>query len=81
MATLTLTVNGRAQTGDVDPTTPLLYVRSDDLTLCGSTLVRGNHACETGHWAPCQREYGERAYDEEPHNQGSACEKRHDKRR
>jgi|RhiMetdeSRZDD1v2_1073273.scaffolds.fasta_scaffold156975_4 aerobic-type carbon monoxide dehydrogenase small subunit (CoxS/CutS family) len=36
MATLTLTVNGRAQTVDVDPTTPLLYVRSDDLTLCGS---------------------------------------------
>jgi aerobic-type carbon monoxide dehydrogenase small subunit (CoxS/CutS family) len=49
MATLTLTVNGRAQTVDVDPTTPLLYVRSDDLTLCGPTLVLGNHACETGH--------------------------------
>jgi aerobic-type carbon monoxide dehydrogenase small subunit (CoxS/CutS family) len=35
MAILTLTVNSRAQTVDVDPTTPLLYVLSDDLTLWG----------------------------------------------
>jgi aerobic-type carbon monoxide dehydrogenase small subunit (CoxS/CutS family) len=43
MALLMLTGNSRAQTVDVDPTTPLLYVLSDDLTLCGPTLVRGNH--------------------------------------
>ena len=41
MATLTLTVNGRAQTVDVDPTTPLLYVRSDDLTRLGRLAVLG----------------------------------------
>jgi hypothetical protein len=81
MATLTRTVNGRAQTVDVDPTTPLLSVRSDDLTLRGPVLVRGNRACAMGHWAPCHRGSGESACDEAPHHHGSACEKRHDKRR
>jgi aerobic-type carbon monoxide dehydrogenase small subunit (CoxS/CutS family) len=31
MSKLTLTVNGRAHDLDVDPTTPLLYILSDDL--------------------------------------------------
>jgi len=30
---ITLNVNGRPQSVDVDPTTPLLYVLSDDLAL------------------------------------------------
>ena len=33
MATIALTVNGRAHSLDVDPATPLLYVLSDDLAL------------------------------------------------
>ena len=35
MSTIALTVNGRTERVDVDPTTPLLYVLSDDLGLRG----------------------------------------------
>jgi hypothetical protein len=45
MATLTLTVNGHAHTVDVDPTTPLLYVLSDDLTLRGPKFGCGLGQC------------------------------------
>lgn len=40
-----LTVNGRAQTVDVDPTTPLLYVLSDDLQLRGPKFGCGLGQC------------------------------------
>ena len=33
MSVFTLKVNGQSHTVDVDPTTPLLYVLSDDLAL------------------------------------------------
>ena len=53
MSTMTLTVNGRSRTVDVDPATPLLYVLSDDLELrapkfgcglgqCGACTVLSN---------------------------------------
>ena len=45
MATMTLTVNGRAHTVDVDPTTPLLYVLSDDLNLRGPKFGCGLGQC------------------------------------
>jgi nicotinate dehydrogenase subunit A len=45
MSTVTLTVNGRAQTVDVDPTTPLLYVLSDDLALRGPKFGCGLGQC------------------------------------
>jgi nicotinate dehydrogenase subunit A len=45
MSTLTLTVNGRAHTLDVDPTTPLLYVLSDDLELRGPKFGCGLGQC------------------------------------
>src|SRR5712692_10173054 len=35
MSTITLKVNGRSHTLDLDPTTPLLYALSDDLELRG----------------------------------------------
>ncbi len=35
MSAITLTVNGRSHNLDVDPSTPLLYVLSDDLELRG----------------------------------------------
>ena len=38
MSTLTLTVNGRPHTVDVDPATPLLYVLSDDLEHAGAEV-------------------------------------------
>jgi nicotinate dehydrogenase subunit A len=56
MSILTLTVNGRSQTVDVDPATPLLFVLTDELELrgpkfgcglgqCGScTVIAGNRA-------------------------------------
>jgi nicotinate dehydrogenase subunit A len=62
MSVLTLRVNGRTHTVDVDPTTPLLYVLSDDLQLnapkfgcglgqCGSCTVLADGAairsCQT----------------------------------
>jgi nicotinate dehydrogenase subunit A len=45
MSAITLTVNGRKQTLDVDPTMPLLYVLSDDLKLRGPKFGCGLGQC------------------------------------
>src|ERR1700752_922023 len=45
MGTITLRVNGRAHTLDVDPATPLLYVLSDDLGLRGPRFGCGLGQC------------------------------------
>src|SRR5215470_2981864 len=45
MSVIQLTVNGRAHTVDVDPTTPLLYVLSDDLALRGPKFGCGLGQC------------------------------------
>jgi nicotinate dehydrogenase subunit A len=45
MSTITLRVNGRAHTVDVDPTTPLLYVLSDDFELNGPKFGCGLGQC------------------------------------
>jgi nicotinate dehydrogenase subunit A len=45
MATIALTVNGRAHSLDVDPATPLLYVLSDDLALNGPRFGCGLGQC------------------------------------
>jgi nicotinate dehydrogenase subunit A len=45
MSAITLHVNGRAHTVDVDPTTPLLYVLSDDLGLRGPKFGCGLGQC------------------------------------
>ena len=45
MAAITLTVNGRAQTVDVDPTTPLLYLLRNDLDLSGPRFGCGLGQC------------------------------------
>ena len=45
MSTITLRVNGRTHTLDVDPTTPLLYVLSDDLGLRGPKFGCGLGQC------------------------------------
>jgi nicotinate dehydrogenase subunit A len=45
MSTINLTVNGHAHTVDVDPTTPLLYVLSDDLRLRGPKFGCGLGQC------------------------------------
>jgi nicotinate dehydrogenase subunit A len=45
MSTIALKVNGRSQTVDVDPTTPLLYVLSDDLALSGPKFGCGLGQC------------------------------------
>lgn len=45
MAAISLTVNGRAHTVDVDPATPLLYVLSDDLQLRGPKFGCGLGQC------------------------------------
>ena len=45
MSAITLTVNGRRQTVDVDPATPLLYVLSDDLQLRGPKFGCGLGQC------------------------------------
>jgi nicotinate dehydrogenase subunit A len=45
MATLTLKVNGRSRTVDVDPATPLLFVLSDDLELRGPKFGCGLGQC------------------------------------
>jgi hypothetical protein len=64
MATLTLTVNGHAHTVDVEPTTPLLYVLSDDLALrgpkfgCGLGQCGGLHCARPGARAPVLRHAG-----------------------
>lgn len=45
MSAITLKVNGRSHTVDVDPTTPLLYVLSDDLQLNGPKFGCGLAQC------------------------------------
>jgi aerobic-type carbon monoxide dehydrogenase small subunit (CoxS/CutS family) len=45
MSNITLTVNGRPHTVDVDPATPLLYVLSDDLALNGPKFGCGLGQC------------------------------------
>jgi nicotinate dehydrogenase subunit A len=45
MSAITLTVNGRSQTVDVDPATPLLYVLGDDLELRGPKFGCGLGQC------------------------------------
>ena len=45
MSMITLKVNGRAHTLDVDPTTPLLYLLSDDLALHGPKFGCGLGQC------------------------------------
>jgi nicotinate dehydrogenase subunit A len=45
MSLTTVTVNGRPHTLDVDPTTPLLYVLSDDLALNGPKFGCGLGQC------------------------------------
>jgi nicotinate dehydrogenase subunit A len=45
MSVITLKVNGRTHTIDVDPATPLLYVLSDDLALRGPKFGCGLGQC------------------------------------
>jgi nicotinate dehydrogenase subunit A len=45
MSSIALTVNGRTQTVDVDPATPLLYVLADDLALRGPKFGCGLGQC------------------------------------
>jgi nicotinate dehydrogenase subunit A len=45
MSKITLHVNGRSETVDVDPATPLLYVLSDDLGLRGPKFGCGLGQC------------------------------------
>src|SRR6185503_19906798 len=45
MSTITLTVNSRSHTLEVDPATPLLYVLSDDLALRGPKFGCGLGQC------------------------------------
>jgi nicotinate dehydrogenase subunit A len=45
MSVISLTVNGRTHTVDVDPATPLLYVLSDDLELRGPKFGCGLAQC------------------------------------
>src|SRR5262245_25556603 len=45
MAMINLKVNGRSETLDVDPATPLLYILSDDLTLRGPKFGCGLGQC------------------------------------
>src|ERR1700690_3344620 len=45
MSAMTLKVNGRTHTVDVDPSTPLLYVLSDDLELRGPKFGCGLGQC------------------------------------
>ena len=45
MAKLTLTVNGRARTVNVDPDTPLLWVLRDELSLTGTKYGCGEGQC------------------------------------
>jgi aerobic-type carbon monoxide dehydrogenase small subunit (CoxS/CutS family) len=56
MSRFTLTVNGREHTVDVDPTTPLLYVLSDDLQLRGPKF-----GCGLGQCGACTAIVGGRA--------------------
>ena len=45
MSTITLTVNGRAHTVDVEPSTPLLYILRNDLGLHGPRFGCGLGQC------------------------------------
>ena len=45
MSIVSLKINGRTHKLDVDPTTPLLYVLSDDLGLCGPKFGCGLGQC------------------------------------
>ena len=45
MSAITLKVNGRSHTLDLDPATPLLYVLSDDLELRGPKFGCGLGQC------------------------------------
>src|SRR5258706_1784601 len=45
MSAITIKVNGRTHTLDVDPTTPLLYVLADDLELRGAKFGCGLGQC------------------------------------
>ena len=45
MSAITLKVNGRTHTFDIDPTTPLLYVLADDLELRGAKFGCGLGQC------------------------------------
>ena len=45
MASITLTVNGKAQSVDVDPSTPLLYILRNDLDLQGPRFGCGLGQC------------------------------------
>jgi nicotinate dehydrogenase subunit A len=45
MSAITLKVNGQTHTVDVDPTTPLLYILSDDLQLRGPKFGCGLSQC------------------------------------
>src|SRR5262245_53576165 len=56
MSRFTLTVNGRRHAVDVDPTTPLLYVLSDDLQLRGPKF-----GCGLGQCGACTALVGGRA--------------------
>ena len=56
MSAISLTVNGRSHTLDLDPTTPLLYVLSDDLALRGPKF-----GCGLGQCGACTAIVGRRA--------------------
>src|SRR5947209_10167140 len=56
MSIISLRVNGRAHTVDVDPTTPLLFVLSDDLALKGPKF-----GCGLGQCGACTVLIGDRA--------------------
>jgi aerobic-type carbon monoxide dehydrogenase small subunit (CoxS/CutS family) len=45
MSVISLTVNGRSHSLDLDPSTPLLYVLSDDLGLFGPKFGCGLAQC------------------------------------
>jgi nicotinate dehydrogenase subunit A len=56
MSAMTLNVNGQSHVLDVDPTTPLLYLLSDDLALRGPKL-----GCGLGQCGACTVLVGSRA--------------------
>ena len=70
MSTITLKVNGRAQTLDIDPSTPLLYILRNDLGLqgprfgcglgqCGACAVIINGVAVRSCMTPCSAVKGE----------------------